>query len=84
MREKLPSEHSQQEDLKVIEEEIHRINEIVDQFLRFAKPAPPLLQKAELPPILEETLQLLRPQWERWQSPLNHLRPHLQLNAKIF
>src|SRR4030043_1877973 len=28
--ERLPSENSQQEDLKVIEEEIHRMNEIVD------------------------------------------------------
>jgi signal transduction histidine kinase len=61
----LPSGTSHKEDLKVIEEEIHRINEIVDQFLRFAKPVPPLLQKAELIPIVEETLQLLRPQIEK-------------------
>ena len=61
----LPSGTSQKEDLKVIEEEIHRINEIVDQFLRFAKPAPPLLIKAEVVSIVEETLQLLRPQIEK-------------------
>ncbi|OGQ11719.1 MAG: hypothetical protein A2026_21995 [Deltaproteobacteria bacterium RBG_19FT_COMBO_46_12] len=61
----LPSGTSQKEDLKVIEEEIHRINEIVDQFLRFAKPTPPHLQKAEVAPIFEETLQLLRPQIEK-------------------
>ena len=61
----LPSGASQKEDLKVIEEEIHRINEIVDQFLRFAKPAPPLLGKAEVVSIFEETLQLLRPQIEK-------------------
>jgi signal transduction histidine kinase len=61
----LPTEDSRWEDLKVIEEEILRINEIVDQFLRFAKPAPPLLVKAEVVSIIEETLQLLRPQIEK-------------------
>lgn len=65
LRESFPSKNSHGEDLKVIEEEIQRINEIVDQFLRFAKPASPLLEKAEVLPIFEETLQLLKPQIER-------------------
>jgi signal transduction histidine kinase/putative methionine-R-sulfoxide reductase with GAF domain len=65
MTENLPPEHSRWEDLKVIEEEISRINEIVDQFLRFARPSPPLLGKVEVSPLFEETLQLLRPQIER-------------------
>ena len=65
LRERLPSENSQQEDLKVIEEEIHRMNEIVNQFLRFAKPASPLLEKTDVLSIFEETLQLLRPQIEK-------------------
>ncbi len=65
LTENLPSENSRWEDLKVIEEEILRINEIVDQFLRFAKPASPLFEKAHLIPIFEETLQLLRPQIEK-------------------
>jgi signal transduction histidine kinase len=61
----LPTEDSRWEDLKVIEEEILRINEIVDQFLRFARPASPLFEKTNLAPIFEEILQLLRPQIER-------------------
>jgi signal transduction histidine kinase/putative methionine-R-sulfoxide reductase with GAF domain len=65
MTENLPPEHSRWEDLKVIEEEISRINEIVDQFLRFAKPSPPLLDKVEVSPLFEEILQLLRPQIEK-------------------
>ena len=65
LTENVPSGIPQKEDLKVIEEEIHRINEIVDQFLRFAKPAPPLLKKADVISIFEETLQLLRPQIEK-------------------
>jgi signal transduction histidine kinase/putative methionine-R-sulfoxide reductase with GAF domain len=65
LREKTSDKTPYAEDLRVIAEEIHRINEIVDQFLRFAKPAPPLFGKAEVIPIFEETLQLLRPQIER-------------------
>ncbi len=65
LMENLPSEISYREDLKVIEEEINRINEIVGQFLQFAKPTPPLLEKADLISLIEETLQLLRPQIER-------------------
>jgi signal transduction histidine kinase/putative methionine-R-sulfoxide reductase with GAF domain len=65
LRENLPSENIHREDLKVIEEEIHRINDIVDQFLRFAKPASPLLEKTEVLPIFEETLQLLKLQIEK-------------------
>jgi len=61
LTEKFPSEDSHREDLNVIEEEIDRINEILDRFLRFAKPAPPLLERTEVAPIFEETLQLIRP-----------------------
>ena len=65
MTENLPSGDSHKEDLKVIEEEITRMNEILDQFLRFAKPATPLLEKADVSSIFEETLQLLRPHIEK-------------------
>jgi signal transduction histidine kinase len=65
LTENLPTQDSRWEDLKVIEEEILRMNEIVDQFLRFARPASPLFEKADLIPIFEETLQLLRPQIEK-------------------
>ncbi|HXX35210.1 MAG TPA: GAF domain-containing protein, partial [Thermodesulfobacteriota bacterium] len=59
LTENITSENAHREDLQVIEEEIRRINEIVDQFLRFAKPASPLLEKTNLIPIFEEILQLL-------------------------
>jgi signal transduction histidine kinase/putative methionine-R-sulfoxide reductase with GAF domain len=65
MTKNLPSEDSHKEDLRVIEEEIHRMNEILDQFLQFAKPATPLLEKADVSSIFEETLQLLRPQIDK-------------------
>jgi two-component system sensor histidine kinase HydH len=65
LTENFPSENAHREDLQVIEEEIRRINEIVDQFLRFAKPASPHFEKTNLTPVFEEILQLLRPQIER-------------------
>lgn len=43
------------------------MNEIIDQFLRFAKPASPFLEKTEIFSIFEEILQLLRPQIEKQQ-----------------
>ncbi len=65
LTENFSSEDSHREDLKVIEEEIDRINEILDRFLRFARPAPPLLEKTEVATIFEETLQLIRPRTEK-------------------
>jgi two-component system, sporulation sensor kinase E len=65
LTENLPSGNSHREDLKVIEEEINRINEILDRFLRFAKPAPPLLERTDVASIFEETLQLIRPRIEK-------------------
>ncbi len=57
--------NSHKEDFRVIEEEIHRINEILDRFLRFAKPAAPLLERTDVASIFEETLHLIRPQIEK-------------------
>jgi signal transduction histidine kinase len=65
MAESLSSENIRREDLRVIEEEIERINEIIDQFLKFGKPSPPLFEKTHVVSILEETLQLLRLQIEK-------------------
>ena len=71
MTETLPPETAHREDLKVIEEEIQRINEIVEQFLRFAKPAPPLFKQTEIIAVFDEILQLLKPQLERQKIAVN-------------
>jgi len=62
LRENLPAGVPHREDLMVIEEEINRINSTVDQFLRFARPSPPLFERAQFLPLVEDTLSLLRPQ----------------------
>lgn len=63
--EKLPKNETYIEDLNVIEGEIERIDEIINQFLRFAKPSQPILERIEIIPILEEVLQLLKLQIEK-------------------
>lgn len=67
----LSAETAQREDLKVIEEEIQRINEIVEQFLRFARPAPPLFKETEILTVFDEVLHLLKPQIERLRIVVN-------------
>lgn len=71
MTENLAPETAHREDLKVIEEEIQRINEIVEQFLRFARPAPPLFRQTEIIAVFDEILQLLKPQLERQKIAVN-------------
>jgi two-component system, NtrC family, sensor histidine kinase HydH len=71
LNESLPPETAHREDLKVIEEEIQRINEIVEQFLRFAKPAPPLFKETEIGAVFDEILQLLKPQFDRQRISVN-------------
>lgn len=63
--EKSPKKGSFREDLTVIEEEILRINEIINQFLQFAKPSKPFFKKTEIIPLLEEVLQVLNLQIEK-------------------
>ena len=65
LTENLPPETAHREDLRVIGEEIQRINEIVEQFLRFARPAPPLFEETEVTTVFDNVLQLIKPQVER-------------------
>ena len=65
LAENLSTDHVHREDLLVIEEEIERINRIIDQFLRFGKPSSPHFEKTDVLSILEETLLLLRLQIEK-------------------
>ncbi len=44
---------------KIVGSEVERINLIVQQLLEFAKPVPPKLTPLVLPPLLDETLELL-------------------------
>ncbi|MCX8116844.1 MAG: GAF domain-containing protein [Desulfobacterota bacterium] len=67
LMDRMPEGNAQRQDLKVIAGEIERINEIVNQFLRFAKPAPPIFERTEAASIFEEILPLLRPQIEKQQ-----------------
>lgn len=62
---RLPGNGELREDLNVIEEEIKRLNNIINQFLNFAKPSEPFLKKTDIILILEEIIQLLKLQIEK-------------------
>lgn len=53
---------SEHEDLEVIESEISRLERIVQEFLRFARPAEPDLLTMAIDPFLQEVYALLRPE----------------------
>jgi len=72
LREKPFDGKHHRQDLMVVEEEIQRINEIVDQFLQFARPALPLFKRAGIATLFDETLLLLKPQIEKQRISVHH------------
>ena len=55
----MASDASREKDLAVIETEIERVNKIIKQFLDFARPRPPSLERMDVHQVLEETLALV-------------------------
>ncbi len=53
------------EDLQVISDEINRLERIVQDFLRFARPSEPKFARVSAQQLLQEVLALLRPQYEQ-------------------
>jgi len=53
------TDSSREKDLAVIESEIERVNQIIKQFLDFARPRPPSLELLDVQKVLEETIALL-------------------------
>lgn len=56
---------AQNEDVSVIGSEINRLEEIVQDFLQFARPSEPNLTRTSPARVLEEVRDLLRPQMEK-------------------
>jgi two-component system, sporulation sensor kinase E len=66
--------------LAVAKGEVVRLDYIVTQFLRAIRPSPPQKQRVSLNGLVEETVNLLRPELEnRGQSPELRLAPELPL-----
>ncbi len=58
-REKIAPEDMRKDDIMVIENEIERINQIIQQFLDFARPSKPKKEKVDVNKLIEDTLLLV-------------------------
>jgi len=59
-----PPDHPKREFVDIIKEETVRLNTIVGEFLKFARPASPSMQATSLPELVDSTLTLLKKQAE--------------------
>lgn len=59
LKERLSEEDLRREDIAVIENEIERINQIIKQFLDFARPTKPKMEKTDINCLIEDTLLLI-------------------------
>jgi Amt family ammonium transporter len=59
LKERLSAEDMRREDIVVIENEIERINQIIKQFLDFARPSQPKMEKVNINQLIEDTLLLI-------------------------
>ncbi len=64
-KESLASGNADTEDLQVIGDEISRLERIVKDFLRFARPSEPKLKRVSAAELLQDVQALLRPQFEK-------------------
>ncbi|MEW6380768.1 MAG: ammonium transporter [bacterium] len=59
LMERLSPEDIRRDDIEVIENEIERINQIIKQFLDFARPSKPKMERVDLNRLIADTLLLL-------------------------
>ncbi len=59
LAEKIADTETKEKDIKVIEDEIERVNQIIDRFLDFARPKEPEFSLVDINQILEETINLV-------------------------
>ncbi|HEV2392057.1 MAG TPA: ATP-binding protein [Verrucomicrobiae bacterium] len=64
LRKSLPQEFAQNEDARVISEELNRLDRIVKDFLQFARPSEPELVRVPAERILDEVYSLMKPELE--------------------
>ena len=62
LKQALPGNDSESEDMTVIASELDRLERIVEDFLRFARPSEPELVKVPAQRLLQEVVSLLKPQ----------------------
>lgn len=59
LAEKITDTETKEKDIKVIEDEIERVNQIINRFLDFARPKQPQFSPVDINQILEQTINLI-------------------------
>jgi signal transduction histidine kinase len=63
LKKALPAGLGEQEDLRIIDGEINRLDRIVQEFLQFARPSEPIRKDIAVDQLLRDVHDLLRPQF---------------------
>lgn len=74
----IPADHPKREFIEIIKEETGRLNKIVGEFLRFARPPEPSVEPASINGILETTLTLIQNETEK-----SGIRVHTDLDPDL-
>ncbi len=64
LKQSLPSDFTNHEDVLIIDDEINRLERIIKDFLQFARPSAPVMGEVAAEKILEAVRELLRPALE--------------------
>jgi signal transduction histidine kinase len=75
LKKALPAGSSEQEDVTVIDEEIRRLDQIVRDFLDFARPSEPRLVTIAIESLFNRVESLLLPAWQRTSIRLRVMPP---------
>ncbi|MBN1794070.1 MAG: GAF domain-containing protein [Candidatus Omnitrophica bacterium] len=79
------SEDSAKEDIRVVEEEIERVNQIISKFLDFSKPRQPSFSPVEVNQVVRETLSLIAVEAEErniWLAEELNKLPEIEADKK--
>jgi signal transduction histidine kinase len=87
-----PPQASIRDTLALVEYEITRINRILEEFVKFARLPTPRFERVEVGPLLQEILELLRPQATEagvrvetsWASPVSPVRADRDQLREVF
>ena len=77
LSQKIKDTETKEKDIKVIEDEIERVNQIIKRFLDFARPKEPDFSPTDINRVLEDTITLLIPKFREQEIELEKKLPSI-------